>query len=471
MGHDHHFLSRLDRVTTDQVEFALSLYRDHEVVKELLHRVTLPEGADRVAIAIHDGPKSPHIVLQRDGHFVTCLGAGMLTGRLPIVERKKVDTVVKTMGVVREQVGITEQLRKEGGLVPRYLRLANGGRWLSQEEVTPLFRLAPLIGDVALKGWVQSGTALDEGRAELLARKGMRRDGRQLESWWRTHWGHAHMAMLGFAQPNSLLERLPAGHRVTGTVTVRATRSGELSALLRTLQAAASAGKGFIDVCERQYWASASESLSMVADAMLNLTALGLRHPGERARIAEVLTSATIALPIESDQRNAALLRDLACTMLADPTPFREAHRRQGQRLAVELGRRNRHDASLCFARAEDVPDELAFSLLIQTDENVVASPSHFATAFARLPFTACAAPEALFVPRRYLPMVARSYKRRDALRLLWLQKEERNAPATRSPMKTPRNELCPCESGIKYKRCCAFANPRPTEVTSARAA
>ena len=38
MGHDHHFLSRLDRVSHDQTELALNLYRDHELVEYLVQR-------------------------------------------------------------------------------------------------------------------------------------------------------------------------------------------------------------------------------------------------------------------------------------------------------------------------------------------------------------------------------------------------------------------------------------------------
>ena len=52
MGHQHHFLSRLDRVDMPQVELALGLYRDHELVRFLLGRLTLPEGAERVAISL-----------------------------------------------------------------------------------------------------------------------------------------------------------------------------------------------------------------------------------------------------------------------------------------------------------------------------------------------------------------------------------------------------------------------------------
>ena len=44
MGHDHHFSSRLDRVTRDQVDLALALYRDEELVKYILAVAHAPSG-------------------------------------------------------------------------------------------------------------------------------------------------------------------------------------------------------------------------------------------------------------------------------------------------------------------------------------------------------------------------------------------------------------------------------------------
>jgi len=42
MGHDEHFLGRLDRVHRDQVDLALGLYRDHELVRAILLDARLP---------------------------------------------------------------------------------------------------------------------------------------------------------------------------------------------------------------------------------------------------------------------------------------------------------------------------------------------------------------------------------------------------------------------------------------------
>jgi hypothetical protein len=79
MGHDEHFLERLDRVASDHMALALGLYRDHELVRYILTHLRLPEAAERIAIALEDGGFGPHVVVARDGGFVTCLGPGMST--------------------------------------------------------------------------------------------------------------------------------------------------------------------------------------------------------------------------------------------------------------------------------------------------------------------------------------------------------------------------------------------------------
>src|SRR5438876_10722220 len=90
-GHDTHFLARLERVDMRQTELALHLYRNPELVRAMLRDSALPfahdlpAGDERAAIALGDGPDPPHAVVARKGAFVTCLGAGMTTGALPVL--------------------------------------------------------------------------------------------------------------------------------------------------------------------------------------------------------------------------------------------------------------------------------------------------------------------------------------------------------------------------------------------------
>ena len=67
MGHDLHFLGRLERLRDDQVSQALSFYRDDELVKSVLKELKLPEAIDRVAISLDDPVEGPFIIVHRSG--------------------------------------------------------------------------------------------------------------------------------------------------------------------------------------------------------------------------------------------------------------------------------------------------------------------------------------------------------------------------------------------------------------------
>ena len=131
MGHDDHFLHRLDRVEREHVELALGLYRDHELVRFILANARIPAEAERIAIALEDDVSGgPHIVVARNGHFVTCLGRAMSTGGLPVISRSHLDGLVSRVERVREGIAVAkkrgfdethllDRIESEGDRVPR----------------------------------------------------------------------------------------------------------------------------------------------------------------------------------------------------------------------------------------------------------------------------------------------------------------------------------------------------------------
>ena len=86
MGHAHHFLSRLDRVSLQEVELSLGLYNNPALLRFILARSGLPKDAERVAISLDDRNEGPFLIVTRDGRFVTCLARGMVHD-LPLVRR------------------------------------------------------------------------------------------------------------------------------------------------------------------------------------------------------------------------------------------------------------------------------------------------------------------------------------------------------------------------------------------------
>ena len=123
MGHAIHFLERLERLSMPQADIALALYRDPDLVRFMLSCIKLPDGVERVALALEHGPDTPHIIVARDGGFVTCLGKGMSVGDHVVVTRERMDRLSAERADYRSAV---ERMRDTGHARQIYHRLYRG---------------------------------------------------------------------------------------------------------------------------------------------------------------------------------------------------------------------------------------------------------------------------------------------------------------------------------------------------------
>ena len=105
MEHQHHFLTRLDRVKLPHVERALELYRDPVLVRFILAQAKVPEGSSRVAISLVDPVTGPFLIVTRDGKFVTCLGEGMRAGGLPVITAPDLEGAITSLANARPPAG------------------------------------------------------------------------------------------------------------------------------------------------------------------------------------------------------------------------------------------------------------------------------------------------------------------------------------------------------------------------------
>jgi hypothetical protein len=230
LGHAAHFLQRVDRLNTQHAELALGLYRDHELLHVLLQRVTLPEGADRVAISLCDRTEGPYVIVNRQGRFITCLAQGMHVFGTPIVKRAQLDDIASHVDALRVLV----QRAKAGGTAERdrHMNKVLFGRGnVTREEFDDLVSWAPLLyGHYVTLSFEVAKLNRQARQRLLLAKRIGPRDDRALRIYCETAWALMHLSSLLATQPAELIKRFAAAESV-GSAQVRTFFSHEMMSL------------------------------------------------------------------------------------------------------------------------------------------------------------------------------------------------------------------------------------------------
>lgn len=439
MGHDTHFLSRLERLDTGQMAFALSLYRNVHYVKAIVEACA-PEGSSRVAIGLDHTPDPPHALFERSGVFVTCLGAGMRHD-LPVISRAAVDRALRNREQLRQISEEIHSYASNKAWVADAMRVFEGPR-LSREEAAALLRWGPLTGSTYLEAFAEDLKRQKEiwvilARAEKLKA----RHTAKLARLWELAWGLGHLA-------GPLLSRLAFIYE----------RGGPPAMGMRAAVAGAGLETCLLPSALRCAWTSIELNGNDLADleqtyvtpgnglhwaASLAIVGAGLRWPKLRARAGRLLAQPPGGF--EGDEEDHALL----------------AHLR-------EVSERPERASERTFARAREwlqarigdvsglAPDVIQAATLYTP--RPLAEIDDFRAVIDAIPFVATHRWEELYLPAEVLARLPPDGSEEKLAfvegPLVRWRRGDRQGPSPSAP--TPgRNAPCPCGSGKKHKRCC----------------
>ncbi|CAN98000.1 hypothetical protein predicted by Glimmer/Critica [Sorangium cellulosum So ce56] len=458
MGHQHHFLSRLDRVSLPHVELALTLYRDHGLVQYLLGCVKLPDGAERVAIALDDPERGPFLVVTREGRFVTCLGAGMRTGDLPVITRGQLDGLTAKVADLRARMAAANALAGPRGHTAQLLdRIFHAGPDLSREEFVGISAFRPLFGFEFLRAFFGSVTELDELRGALLRIEHPKRTLTPvLRRYWDLFWAVGHLAALAFMDGRALIESLPEELDLsTSCLAWGASRQGSVALALRGFRGVAKIGKAQLRACKTAFDEAASP-LRLVT-SVGSLIALGVGHARLRAEVRKVLSAPRDLSGAHFHESLLTLFRTTADVVFDEPESAAAVQRELGSHMAVALTRRLAAGDPLRFEREEDVPEALAMTLAVNTRQSFVDDAEVMALTMLFVPWAVRAEPEQLYLPRELIRVVHTRWTPEATMQLLAPLREHYHPKKAQAPRREgpSRKGPCPCGSGEKYKRCC----------------
>lgn len=438
-GHQAHFLSRIDRLEREHAELALGLYRDPDIVRYLIQSAGVPDGDDRVALALDDeGRDGPFVIVTRDGRFVTCLGKGMKLGATRVLSRHALDRACCRVQGLREVVREAED-RGRQRIRRLFTRVLRAGATLSREEFDELLHFSPLIeGEYTelLSACIKMFHDIDY---ELSRLEHVRRHEPLLEVLWQTEWAIAHLLAL-IGSDEDLIERMGRWFDRDGEVD-HGTRlalfcplftTGEVPLALRAAWLPARYPKVFLATLKRTL-ATTSQWARMLPCGVA-LTATALRHQKLHAEVRKLFER----MERGQGEHASGLGRRLASLCLPALTAVegRRGELATGARAAATPARRVGSGVSIWRDDA--------------SVEKLVGSLPAIATLEAR----------DFYWPQHHAETLRAKYHFRD-VRDSFLARQGGPALNRAKPFIAPkspgRNEPCSCGSGKKYKRCCGL--------------
>ena len=456
MAHDEHFLERLDRVPREHVELALGLYRDHELVKAILADARLPPGASRVALALEDGGEGPHVVVARDGGFVTCLGKGMSTGALPIVSRAHLDGLAIKVERVREGLALA---RKRGFDESQLLaRLESGGPAVSREDFKGASAMVGPAIPLLMGTYTSWATVIEDVYPLLLSARGSDpARARPAERALATGaWAMAHSAMVMVDSASRDWVRdwatLP-GHNDLSPWSFM-TKTSALPFVVRAAWLAGRLGKPMLPSYKTRF-ARAINTIDQ-REAGWGLACIALRHASLRSEAMRALSS-----PPPHEGREAWVgtgfryFEEIA-RILEDREEVLRAESLQLGRDFVVIRTENLPESSRHrYTRREDVPEDLVLPGFFDAWYDANNGESGADMMLRGVVVASRARAEDFYFPATVLHAMGPQDLESIGGSLVDMRRVLVGVPQTlRRGDRPGRNEACHCGSGKKFKRC-----------------
>ena len=471
VGHQTHFLERLERASAIEAELALELYRSPDTLRFVLDRAGCdPHAGERVALSLSEGDCGPFVLVGADGAFVTCLGRGMGLGEARLVSHARLSACIEQARKLEESDRLRRRLKDEERIdVGDPSWPGRSGLKVSREEIAAFRPLQPAVSPHRLYQVSARGQSISDSRLRLQRiRRPKPRHRRLLEVFWRQFWAVGHDLVLGTMTGSATLGEHAALIEDPGfNLIEQAFALGGLPVGVRAVWAAGKLGKPVVanlkrtvrEVDEPLMWLGAVAALIVVGarhrklhKEVMSAFSFGVGEKGVRPR--------TAAFLVEHD------LQDVVAELMlsgSSPEAAEELNTELCRQAVFEIFDEPR-PPGLDVSSPEELPADLARCILANMPLTYSASPKLLGYIFSMLPWLARAEAEDLYLPRDLLEAgLGCPFDPENAVELAQELHAHRGRPApVRAASKVGRNDPCPCGSGKKFKKCCMRREEAP---------
>ncbi|HEX2571317.1 MAG TPA: SEC-C metal-binding domain-containing protein [Polyangia bacterium] len=458
-GHDRHFLERLERVHWRETDVALRLYHEPALVRMLLDDPSVSERAERLAIAIAPGQTPPHVLVTRGGRFITCLGAGMDIGNLPVLTWERVESHLQRVdrSVSRLERALTTFREHDAEQLARMI--VDSGARLRREEFQKLAAIAPIIHRPLFRSMVRVFDSLRKTMPFIARIKRPHTEVSLLRGQWNAMHRLGHLLLLTSHDGRRSFADIESGfwskrdlfQYIYGYIPILA--YGPV--VLRVLWALGRAGKLALPSLKRMIADPERDSVQTWCIPALGLMAIAMRHQRLRAEALGAISVARMPEALRETDWGRQFVSHIH--KFAENGPLNGSYgpvERQGAArilagsLMDELTGRPRRE------HTELELDELALPRIANFPCDFYSHPVHVRTLLVGVAALAARPAEEFYFPAAHVDE-APAFTPEAALAMA---ESYRPGDPVRAEEKPGRNEPCPCGSGKKYKKCCGLA-------------
>jgi len=457
--HAEHFLSRLDRLNTREVDLALGLYRDPDLLRSVLQQVSLPDAATRVAVSLKDPSRGPFIVVTRDGHFVTCLAEGMSVGKLPVVARGQLDALALKVTSLRERMAEAERLTGGGGdrgcveLVRRLLVRPDN---LSRQEFLAVSAWEPLMAPVFMDLYLAISGELPLIAPMLRRLKSTKGPaGELLHHYWDLVHAAGHLALLATmgGEQEHYRTITEGSAEARAALAYPLTNTGTTRCILRGAWAAGRLGKQLLPAYKRAL--AEDGSFFELLDTIFALVAIGRRTSRLKGEVAKALRTAHRNARTPKARLVREFMGDAVEKMCRVAVEILQEEQSEFDQWILDVGKQLLDEKGI--SAPSDVAPELARALAFSVYADGLTDGRQALHSLVLIAAAVRGPPEQFYFEREFLDDLYEPWEpAHTELLLAAHRKVERayNRPVRREKRPRP-NEPCSCGSGKKYKKCC----------------
>ena len=452
MSHQTHFLSRLDRASGAEINFALSLYYDAEFTRDVITELTLPDNADRFAVALSHNKQPSHVILSRQGAFITCLAPEMRLDNIPVITKHQYVGVTKSHEKYMDKVAQIDKLaEKNKDTCPLNQSLYTGGRNMYREDfiVWTIFR--PLVNAelFEMQSKMTGHTLYASKKLRSAAERGSLRtaaERKQLRRLWASKWALGNINMVAFSDSSFVKKAAPI---LSGEfVLLKLLMLDKMMPMnLMAMWLAAKMGNHMFPSYKKQYL-EAKNHWDYI-EAALIMTATAMRHNRYRAEVLKLLRrtinkwdSVIVTFCKQMDE---------ACTLCLE-TPEKAYETLQIFALTsfeIEYGHFFGHPPET------EIPLDLKILFAARNERSILSDPSWFISSAMFLTWLINREAHEFYIPKKYQELFY-PYKEEQAMGFMEKRIVDQLKPKSLKVIKKPgRNEPCHCGSRKKYKKCC----------------